>query len=72
MTQLKKNWFRLGLILPALLGASSALAQTASTTTPGVPTTALGGDWTTNTLLIVLALAVIALGAMLYREKKTE
>jgi hypothetical protein len=45
--------------------ASVAGAQGVSTTTPGTPTTGLGGVLTLNASLLVLAISLIAIGLML-------
>lgn len=52
-------------IASALSIASIAGAQDVSTTTPGTPTTGLGGVLTLNASLLVLAISLIAIGLML-------
>ena len=61
---------RRGALALGLLGASLVSAQT-STTTPGVPTTGLGGMLLTNAGMIILSIILVAIGlALLIKSKK--
>ena len=72
MSQLKKNILRVSAALSTLVASASAFAQTASTTVtsaPGAPTTALGGEWVSNAILLLAGLAIVILGVVVYRKK---
>jgi len=67
------NVIRAGAVAVLALGTSVvAFAQSATTTTtPGVPSTGLGGMASTNILLLLLSVSLVAMGIMIARKAKT-
>ncbi len=68
MSKLKRNLVRAGFTLSSLLMGASTFAQ--STTTPGVPTTAYGGEWVTNMILLGIGSALAVTGLVMYGKEK--
>lgn len=65
-----KSVMRWGLPISLLSLGSKVFAQSTSTTTPGVPTTALGGDWVMNSILIVMGIIAIGVAYAILRNRK--
>jgi hypothetical protein len=55
----------------SLLSGMATLASAQATTTPGTPTTGLGGMLGTNMIMLVFALSLIVMGSIIaYRTNK--
>ncbi len=64
-----KNLIRWAIPLSLLSISTSAFAQVA-TTTPGVPTTAVGGDWIINSVFVFMGLLVMTIAFLIYKTRK--
>ncbi len=63
----KSGIFASGAISAMALATSQALAQT---TTPGLPTTGVGGEGILNILLLIGSVALVAVGISMLRKGK--
>jgi hypothetical protein len=72
MSIIKKTFVRVGVALScSMLGVTSAFAQVA-TTTPGAPTTSLGGDWVLNILYLMVGVSLMFTGIWMAVDRKQD
>ena len=65
------NAIRAGITIAAVAVGQSAFAQATTTTTPGTPTTALGGMAGSNIVTLIFSLSLIGIGIMIARKRNS-